>query len=716
MRILSKKLFALDIGTRSVVGIVLELQGDSFHVVDLLSKEHKERSMIDGQIHNILSVASIISEIKEELEVTHGKLERVSVAAAGRSLKTTEGTVTVDISERVLISSEDINRLELSAVQNAQQTLMAMNDSEEDDHYYCVGYSVLHYKLNDDKIGSLIDQTGHQATIEVIATFLPRVVVESLLSALKRADLEMEALTLEPIAAINVLVPPSMRRLNIALVDVGAGTSDIAIVNENTVTAYGMVPTAGDEITESLSTHYLLDFPLAEQLKRQISTQDILTVQDILGFEQQVPATEVIDVITPAVKKLATSISQEIKRLNSHNAPQAVMIVGGGSMTPTLTKELSNELELPENRVAVRSLDALSGVTLTDGIEASPALVTPIGIAIAAHRAPIHYMSITVNEQTVRLFELKEMNVGDALLAANVSARKLYGKPGLALTVKVNGEWKTIPGEHGSPTTILLNGTEVGTKDLIRNQDVIELQFGKDGKNAEVTVGELVQGPTSIQFHFDGQPITLENEILVNGQVATLDTAIVDRSELTIRTGHTITAAVKLARIQHPSLSAKEPFTIKYNGVAHVLKSRNTSYLVNGKKVFDNYMMKEGDRIESHLPPAPTVEEIADELEIILEARADITFNGKPVSIKKQRTAAYVNGQLANLSYQVHETDKVEFMAASDSPIIFSDIFSFTEFSLPTNSASVYRLLRNGASIRFNEPIFGGDRLEIRFE
>ncbi len=83
----------------------------------------------------------------------------------------------------------------------------------------------------------------------------------------------MEALTLEPIAAINVLVPPSMRRLNVALVDIGAGTSDIAITNHNTVVSYGMVPVAGDEITEALSNHYLLDFPVAEQAKRFLETE-----------------------------------------------------------------------------------------------------------------------------------------------------------------------------------------------------------------------------------------------------------------------------------------------------------------------------------------------------------------------------------------------------------------------------------------------------------
>ncbi|SKA92207.1 cell division protein FtsA [Sporosarcina newyorkensis] len=716
MKILVNTLFALDIGTRSVVGIVLEEYDDSFHIIDLISKEHKERSMIDGQIHNILSVASIIQEIKQELEQHHGKLQHVSVAAAGRSLKTAEGSITIDISERPLISTEDINRLELSAVQNAQQTLLTSDELKEDDHYYCVGYSVLHYKLNGEEIGSLIDQKGKEATVEVIATFLPRVVVESLLAALKRADLEMEALTLEPIAAINVLIPPSMRRLNIALVDIGAGTSDIAIANENTVTAYGMVPVAGDEVTETLSSHYLLDFPLAEQMKRQIASQETLTVHDILGFEQEIPAEEVIDVIRPAVKRLAISISEEIRRLNNGTSPQAVMIVGGGSLTPTLSKELSVQLELPENRVAIRSLDALTGVTLNDTIEASPALVTPIGIAIAAKRAPIHYMSITVNEQDIRLFELKEMTVGDALLAAHVTARQLYGKPGLALTVKVNGRWVTIPGEHGSSTTILLNGREASTKDRIRNQDVIELDFGMDGKDAEAAVKDLVDGPASIHFHLDGLAVTVDSEVLLNGQVASIDTMVSDRDELIVRQANTLGAAIeKVYSIQHPKVSA-ESFSVKWNGSNHILKHRPSKYLVDGIEITHQYIIQDGDIIETRSPEPLSIKEIADELEIILEARADVMFNTEPVSIKKQRTAVFINGQLADHAYQVQPEDQVEFKSVSDAPIIFSDIFSFTDFSLPTNSASAYLLLRNGESIRFNEPIFGGDRLEIQFE
>src|SRR5690625_4265553 len=196
--------------------------------------------MLDGQIHDIPSVANVISEVKSYFEKRHGPLNSVCVAAAGRSLKTRKAKVSIDITNDRLLDEESITHLELSAVQQAQFHLA--NDPNDDvaTHYYCVDYSVLTYTLDGETIGSLLDQTGERASVEVIATFLPIVVIESLLAALSRANLSLEALTLEPIAAIDVLIPNTMRRLNVALVDIGAGTSDIAITDDNTVIAYGM--------------------------------------------------------------------------------------------------------------------------------------------------------------------------------------------------------------------------------------------------------------------------------------------------------------------------------------------------------------------------------------------------------------------------------------------------------------------------------------------
>ena len=449
-------LFALDIGTRSVVGIILEKSDESYKIIDILSQEHSERAMLDGQIHDVTAVAKVITQIKNKLEEKHGPLKKVSVAAAGRALKTEKATISMDIKDKPMISREDILHLEYSAVQEAQNTVAQKNTTHST--YYCVGYSILYYRLDGQEMGSLIDQSGEEASVEIIATFLPKVVVESLLAALKRSDLEMQALTLEPIAAINVLIPPTMRRLNVALVDIGAGTSDIALTDSGTVIAYGMVPVAGDEITEAISDYLLLDFPLAEAAKRQLMNHDFITVTDILGFETELPKEEIILQIQPALERLADSISQEILELNNGHSPKAVMLVGGGSQTPLLTQLLSKRLNLPENRVAIRGIDAIQNVDFADHLHQGPELVTPIGIAIAADKNPIQYISITVNGQPIRLFDMEQTNVSDCLLTAGIKLNKLYGKPGMAKIIHFNGQQITIPGQHGTMPKILLNG------------------------------------------------------------------------------------------------------------------------------------------------------------------------------------------------------------------------------------------------------------------
>ncbi|MGV7331544.1 hypothetical protein PJK51_29400, partial [Mycobacterium kansasii] len=80
---------------------------------------------------------------------------------------------------------------------------------------------------------------------------------------------------------------------------------------------------------------------------------------------------------------------------------------------------------LPANRVAIRGIDAISGLNLPDYTNQGPELVTPIGIAIAAKKAPVQYCTVYVNEQPVRLFEVKDLTVGDGLLAAGIKMNKL---------------------------------------------------------------------------------------------------------------------------------------------------------------------------------------------------------------------------------------------------------------------------------------------------
>lgn len=709
---MTSKLFALDIGTRSVVGIILEEQDNQFHVVDLIAEEHKERAMVDGQIHNVIHVAKVIQHIKEQLEEKHGPLRSVSVAAAGRALKTEQASVTLDIKNRPTMTEDDINRLELAAVQKAQQQLLDHKENSNSNHYYCVGYSVLYYRLDSEEIGSLMDQQGEEVEVEVIATFLPRVVVESLLAALKRAGLEMEGLTLEPIAAINALIPSTMRRLNIALVDIGAGTSDIAITNKGTVTAYGMVPTAGDEITEALSDHYLLDFPVAEKVKRDLSKYDEITISDILGFEQLYSKTEVIEVLRPAVTSLARAIGNEILRLNNHIAPKAVLLVGGGSLTPEITDELCKILEIPKNRAAVRGIDAIQQLTREDHVPASPELVTPIGIAISAKTSPIKYMSVKVNNQIIRLFELKEMTVADALLAANVSINRLYGKPGLAMSIKVNGQDIFVPGGHGSPTEIFVNGEKATTKDSIQNNDVIELIEGMNGEQAQATIQDIIECNEKIVVYVNNQPFTIEPRFILNGQIVDVETDLQDGDLLTVETAKSIEQILKWVG-KEELLNQLQPFTVTIDGKTTKFSNFNNEILVNNQPAKSYFKIQDGDQIQIHHVENPTVLDIAEQLNILIENRIFVSFQDEQLELKKQCFDILVNGQIASVETVIQSGDQIQFIAVDSVKWIYQDVFRFSNWQLPTNFKGTFEILRNNEPSHFDDEIFGGDQLMI---
>ena len=123
-------LFALDIGTRSVIGIVAAEEADGrLTILDTQREEHKTRAMLDGQIHDVPQVATVIRDVKEALEKTTGALHRVAIAAAGRALYTMTAESEMEFSG--LITSEQERLLDFAGVQAAQAKL-ASSDAVDD--------------------------------------------------------------------------------------------------------------------------------------------------------------------------------------------------------------------------------------------------------------------------------------------------------------------------------------------------------------------------------------------------------------------------------------------------------------------------------------------------------------------------------------------------------------------------------------------------------
>lgn len=501
--------FALDIGTRSVVGVVGIQEENNFKVISTEVIEHKNRAMLDGQIHDIEQVAQVVKEVKGKIEAELGiQLKRVSIAAAGRVLKTKQIRLDRDSDPDIEIDQEMISSLEIEGIQRAQLMLDEEVSDDNKSQFYCVGYSVINYYLNGYTISKLAGHKGTTFGADIIATFLPHIVVNSLYTVMDRVGLEVSSLTLEPIAAINVTIPQDLRLLNLALVDIGAGTSDIALTRDGSVVAYAMVPTAGDEITETISRYYLVDFNTAEKIKIALTSgKEDISFVDILNIKHTVKCTEVLEVIKYAVELLADTVSFKILEING-KSPNAVFLIGGGSQVNGLTGMIAERLNLPKDRVVVRSRDVIKDIRFNDKKLSGPESITPYGIAITAQLYKGRdFLFVTVNNRKIKLFNSKKLTVADALILMGFNPGHLIGRTGKSITFVLNGEKKLIRGEYGKAAEITVNKAPANLETLIRFGDEINVIPAQDGIDAAITLSDLLNKNLDDDLE----------EILVNG-------------------------------------------------------------------------------------------------------------------------------------------------------------------------------------------------------
>lgn len=512
--------FGLDIGTRSIVGTVGFKSTNGFVVVAQVCKEHQTRAMLDGQIHDIGKVALTIEEVHKKLEdMTGRRFKDVCIAAAGRVLKTVEAESQMVFQSDTVITSEHIYTLDMLGIENAYNILR--DEKKTDDiRFYCVGYSVKRYYQNDYIISNLEGHKAMSIKAELIATFLPNEVVDGLYVAVERAGLYVANLTLEPIAAINVAIPEKFRLLNIALVDVGAGTSDISITKDGSIIAYGMIPSAGDEFTECIAKHYLTDFNEADKLKCASTINTEVEFYDIMGLPQRVSSEEIADVVEETVKNTTKSIADKIMELNGGKSSSAVFVVGGGGKIKGFTESLAEYLGLQKERVALRGSEVLGNVEfMQDDIKADSLLVTPVGICLNYYEQRNNFIFVTVNGERIKLYDNSKLTIMDAAIQMGFPNVDLFPKRGKTLIYFVNGEKRMLRGSEGEAAVVRLNGRQTGMSTPLEQNSKIDIIPSTRGDDAVLEISSLPEYSSNMNIIFNGKEITCPRFVTVNGEL-----------------------------------------------------------------------------------------------------------------------------------------------------------------------------------------------------
>ncbi|MBQ9347315.1 MAG: rod shape-determining protein, partial [Oscillibacter sp.] len=577
-------------------------------------------AMLDGQIENIAQVAAAARVVVGRLEKkTRVHLSKVCVAAAGRALKSESASFGMELSSTRQLTDEDIGHLEAGAVSAAEQAIMEQAGEQQSDQYYMVGYTVTTYRLDGYPMSSIKDHSGKLLEADVVATFLPREVVDSLYAVVGKMGLEVASLTLEPIASLNAAIPTDIRLLNLVLVDIGAGTSDIAVCRDGSVVGYTMATVAGDEVTELLMRSLLVDFQTGEQLKMALGKEEPVHYTDILGLTHEMPVQELRDLVAPTADGLAQELAKRILDLNGR-LPSAVFLAGGGSKLNSLREKMAAALKIDPVRVTAAGNHFERNAYAEEYNLNDPEYATPLGIAISAGLGLINdsYI-ILLNGTPAKLFRSGILLVRDILMMNGYNYADLMGKTGANLTVTLNGERKFYRGALPIPPIILINGEPASITDTVRAGDSIQFTPARSGADAARRLRDLL-----------GSDFT--GSVSLNGAAASLDDYVNNGDDIWV------TEAA-------PSVGADSGAPANPSGgPAGGTASAGTGVLGPSLRVFLN-----GERLEL---PGKEGGDVYYLVDMLPYSKLDFDHLEKPVEL-------LVNGERGQFSQKLNENDQV---------------------------------------------------------
>ena len=733
--------FGLDIGTRNVVGTVgYQTDDKEFVVTAQYVREHETRAMLDGQIHDIGRVAKTIKEVKDELEKQTGQpLEEVCIAAAGRVLKTVTTHVEYEYAQESVVTGEDVHTLDLLGIEKAQEALKEVNDTSY--KFYCVGYSTVKFFLNDEVFISLEGHKANKIGEDIIVTFLPEDVVDGLYAAVGQAGLSVANMTLEPIAAINVAIPENYRMLNIALVDVGAGTSDISITRDGSIIAYGMIPHAGDELTEVIVQHFLVDFNMAESIKLQSTTSDTVTYKDIMSIEHTIPAKDVWDVAAPVVDNIAQEVSTKIRELNGDKTVSACFVVGGGGKIHGFTEKLAEDLDLPEERVALRGEEVLGDVTFEqEDIKKDPLLVTPIGICLNYYDQRNNFIMVRFNGERIKLYDNNRLTIVDAALQAGFPNDELFPKRGTPINFTVNGVARLVRGEAGDGAVVTMNGKPASINTPLEPNSEIVIEPSTAGEAAVYKISQLDEYNHSvITFIINGRRVSCPRFVQVNGELEPEDYSIRENDVIETRNYYTVRQIAQFMDLvidtdqmifvnnEEAGLDTLvyENFSVEWKtdeyGVARI---DNNTYNDSQESDSDDASVlaeQDANSTESDNTVARTSEQMMDQ--VLDELHDDFAKEAEASAVPENELP---ENELPknDIHEEIHEEDSSEntvTVIVNGEPVelsgkdtyIFVDIFTHISFDLQAGKGRAIATVINGRDARFSEELHEGDQIEL---
>ncbi len=334
-----KHLVALDIGTEYVKALVGRVNGDSIEIIGV-GRSHQELSdMQTGAIADIAGVVDNCDKALSDAEKQAGVDARdVVIGIAGELVKGMTSTVSLkrpqpdkhlDVEELEHI----IKRVQDRALQNARQRLAYEMGQKEVD-VRLVNSALVSIEIDGYKVTNPVGFQGREIAIQLFTAFAPMIHIGALERVAEELDLDVLAVAAEPFAvARSVIGTDASSNLSAILVDVGGGTTDIAVVNEGGVEGTKMFGIGGRSFTRTVSNELGVTFETAEGMKLHVGSGR-------LAKEEEAKVTgaldKTLDVWISGVE-LALSEFADLDHL-----PNRILLCGGGASLEQLVGTLKD--------------------------------------------------------------------------------------------------------------------------------------------------------------------------------------------------------------------------------------------------------------------------------------------------------------------------------------------------------------------------------------
>ena len=337
-----KMIVGLDIGTSKVVAIVGEINGDgTIEVVGIGS--NPSRGMKKGVVVNIESTVQSIQRAIEEAELMAGcQIHSVYVGIAGSHIRSLNSHGIVAIRDR------EVYGLDLERVIDAAQAVAIPADQK-----------VLHilpqeYVIdNQDGIKEQLGMSGVRLEAKVHLVTCAVNAAQNIEKCIRRCGLEVEEVILEQLASSYSVLTEDEKELGVCLVDIGGGTTDIAIFTEGSIRHTGVIPIAGDQVTNDIAMALRTPTQHAEEIKIKYAC----ALTQLAGVDETIKVPSVGDrpprdlsrqalaeVVEPRYDELFTLVQAELRRSGFEDMIPAGVVLTGGTSKMEGVVELAEEI------------------------------------------------------------------------------------------------------------------------------------------------------------------------------------------------------------------------------------------------------------------------------------------------------------------------------------------------------------------------------------